>query len=85
VTIEIEDDIPDVLQRVAVLHSAFIRVVVGTRLVEVIEADYEKGKIVAVVESRRSRPNTSGKVCIRYESCPNGIMEKLNSKGGETK
>lgn len=68
VTIEIEEHIPDVLKRIAALHSAFIRVLMGTRLVEVLDADYEVGKLVAIIESKRSHPQITGKVCIRYES-----------------
>lgn len=69
VTIEIEEHVEDVLQRIALLHSAFIRVLIGTRLVEVLEADYENGKLVAIIETRKSHPKVSGKVCIRYEPC----------------
>lgn len=76
VTIEVEEYIPDILQRISTLHAAFIRVLTGTRLVEVLEADYEVGKLVAIIESRRSHPHVSGKVCVRYKSCPDILVEK---------
>lgn len=69
VIIEIEEPINDLLQRIALLHTAFIRVLVGTKLIEVLEANYEIGKIVAKIESRNTQPAISGKVCVHYELC----------------
>lgn len=81
VTIEVEDFVPDVLQRITLLHNAFIRVLFNTRLIEVLEADYEKGKMQVVIESKTTRPQIQGKVCVRYEPCPNGNEALLKSTG----
>lgn len=67
VSIEAKDYEPDVLKRIALLNTAFLRVATGARLVEVTHADYEAGKMEVVVEDGRVRPPVEGSVTVRYE------------------
>ena len=56
VVITVEDE-PDALKRIAVLNTAFYKILSGTRLVRVVHADYEKGCIEALVEADRIVPD----------------------------
>lgn len=67
VTIEVVEEIPDTLRRVALLNAALFRVLSGVRLIRVVDADYEVGVLRLLVESRDSRPSVKGRVCVRYE------------------
>lgn len=66
VTIEVTDPEPDALKRIALLNSAFVRVVTGARLVEVVRADYRSGSMELVIEDGRTRPPVEGRVSVRY-------------------
>lgn len=66
VVIEVTDPEPDALKRIALLNSAFMRVVTGARLIEVERADYESGRIEVVIEDGRTHPPVEGRVSVRY-------------------
>lgn len=70
VTIEVVDEVQDVLKRIALLNGALFSVLTGGRLVRVIHADYEAGCLEALIESAVSRPPIEGRVSVRYEPQP---------------
>lgn len=66
VTIQVRNE-SDVLKRITLLHTALLKVVQGTKLVEVCEADYERGSLVVKIDNCRVTPSPSGKVSIQVE------------------
>lgn len=66
VTIQVKNE-NDVLKRITLLHTALLRVVQGTKLIEVCEADYQKGYLILMIENYRVTPSPSGRVSIEVE------------------
>jgi len=67
VTIELAEEVPDTMDRIALLNAALFRVLTGVTLIEILEADYMAGRIRLLVESRNIRPQVTGRVCVKYE------------------
>lgn len=74
VTIEVVDQVTDALKRIALLNGALFRVLCGVRLIEVLDANYEAGRIRLLVETRRSRPRVSGRVSVSYEPADTRVV-----------
>ena len=65
----------DVLRRITLLHTALLRVLTGTRLVRLIEADYNTGAIELLIEGADIEPNPAlGKVHVAF--LPTGRLLK---------
>lgn len=56
VTIRVDDE-PDVLKRVALLNTALLKVIQGTRLIDVLDSDYEHGCIELLIEAEQINPS----------------------------
>lgn len=58
----------DVLERVDVLNAAMFRVLLGSRLIEVLESDYRAGSMTLLLEGRESpTPLRPGRVTVNIE------------------
>lgn len=70
VTIRVNEP-KDMLKRIAILHTAMVKILSGTRLIRVLSADYESGCIEMLVEADAVKPSiVPGHVEIEVEAWP---------------